>query len=160
MHCTLDTTLLMGSRLWNIIKMCKLTIMIIMLITNRQSERFINRFIHKYLNTQPSYSLKQTKLFENGERKKSYGSYADCDCDCDVESCVWAVSAREYTCVCVSVLFACVLVCDLLLAAVNWNKKLFVYFKISKSNQNENDYSSERPRSTRSLHCSLPSLDH
>lgn len=35
------------------------------------------------------------------------------------------VNVRVYVCVC--------------LAAVNWNKKLFVYFKISKSNQNEND---------------------
>lgn len=129
-----------------------------MLITNRQTdrrtERFINmRHIYKYLNTQPSYSLKQTKLFENGLRNKSTGRCADCDGDGYVESCVWAVSAREYM-----YSYTCMRVCVhdyVRLAAVNWNKKLFVYFKISKSNQNEYDYSSERLLST---HCSLSPL--
>jgi len=90
---------------------CQLTIIIIMLIIIRQ--RFINTHIHKYLNTQPSYSLTQTKVLKEMEErlkqsKRRSNNYIDCDgdWDCDVESCVWAeMSSIIHTicaCVCVS----------------------------------------------------------
>jgi len=52
-------------------KKCQLTIIIIMLIIIRQ--RFINTYIHKYLNTQPSYSLTQTKVLKETAHKKIEG---------------------------------------------------------------------------------------